>query len=100
MFTEIFQLSKNVDSTNYEKLTKIILKEIARGNIQSAHMTPENAQKTVKILDQMDTHREIIQRERDDTNRSPDFLRCFLEGLTLFPWRNHISWVWDICRSG
>ena len=74
MLTEIFQLSKSVDANDFEKLTKIILKEIANCHIASCHMTSANAKKTIQILDQMDTHQEIklnFKNDRRKKQRSP-----------------------------
>jgi len=60
MLTEIFQLKKNVDSNNYSKLTKVILKEIANGHITSCHMSEECAKKTIHILEMLDAKKVIL----------------------------------------
>lgn len=57
MLTETFQLKKMVDFQNYEKLTKVVLKEIAACGIRSAHMSTEDAKKAIALLETMDCHR-------------------------------------------
>jgi hypothetical protein len=60
MVTECFQLKKAVDYGDYEKLTKIILREIANGHIQSAHMGAEDAQNAMKMLDGLEENRKAV----------------------------------------
>jgi hypothetical protein len=59
MLSETFQLKGDVDFDDFQKLTKIILKEIARENINSVHLTTEEAKKAIKILDLMNCRNEI-----------------------------------------
>jgi len=54
MLSETFQLKSDVNFSDYKKLTKIILKEIAQGQVHSVHMTKEDAKKTIEILDTLD----------------------------------------------
>lgn len=54
MLTETFQLKQAVNFNDYEKLTKIILKEISDGNVFSVHMTPIEAAKAIKLLDTLE----------------------------------------------
>ncbi|MBN8216773.1 MAG: hypothetical protein J0L75_09020 [Spirochaetes bacterium] len=60
MVTECFQLKKAVDYGDYEKLTKIILREIANGHIQSAHMSSDDAQNAMKMLDGLEENRKAV----------------------------------------
>lgn len=60
MVTECFQLKKAVDFSDYEKLTKIILREIARGHIHSAHMAPEDAQNAIHMLEALEENRHAV----------------------------------------
>lgn len=54
MLSETFQLQEEVDYNDYEQLTEVVLKAIARGQIQSVHLTAAEAEKTLKILSGMD----------------------------------------------
>ena len=59
MLCETFQLKEDVDFSNYEKLTKIILREIARGNIDSPHLTQKQAQGYIKLIETFTCRMEI-----------------------------------------
>jgi len=73
MMTEIFQLQSEVDCKDYEKLTKIVLKEIAKGNVHSAHLSTKGARKMIKVLDQLNTHKEYI--DKNELNLKKHFSR-------------------------
>ena len=59
MLCETFQLKEKVNFSNYEKLTKIVLKEISNSQINSPHLTPEQARKYINLLDKLGCHSEI-----------------------------------------
>ena len=59
MLSETFQLKKEIKFSNYKKLSKIILKEIANGSVRSVHMSPKEAKKAINLVDQLNCHDEI-----------------------------------------
>ncbi len=71
MLTETFQLKKMVDFENYEKLTKVVLKEIAGCGIKSAHMTTEDAKKAIALLETLDCHRVMEKGSRVEEGKKP-----------------------------
>ena len=75
MLCEIFQLKEDINFNDYEKLTKIVLREISVGHIQSPHLSDIKAQKYIKILDNMDCHSEKgngFQRDYSGFNYTED----------------------------
>ena len=59
MLCETFQLKKKINFTDNAKLTKMILKQISTSQINSPHLTPEKARRYIKLLDNLDCHKEI-----------------------------------------
>ncbi len=66
MMTECFQLKKTVNFNDHEKLTKLVLREIAQDSIHSVHMTKEDARKAIALLDEMETQNVVNQTRFDD----------------------------------
>jgi hypothetical protein len=66
MMTECFQLKKAVDFNNHEKLTKLVLREIAQDAIHSVHMTKEDARKAIALIDEMESQKVINDGRLDD----------------------------------
>ena len=66
LLAETFQLKHEVNFADYEKLTKIILKEISKGNVISAHMSAKEAKKVIGIFDKLNCHAELKNGLDDD----------------------------------
>ena len=62
MLTETFQLKEKVDFTDYYKLTMIVLREIANGDIKSPHLGSHEAKQAIRIIESMD------EKEVDEIN--------------------------------
>lgn len=80
MVTECFQLKKAVDFNDYEKLTKIILREIARGHIHSAHMGPEDAQNAIHMLEALEENRHAVNSGFPSPGNSSKAVNPFNDG--------------------
>ena len=61
MLSEIFQMDDRaqIDFQDYERLTKIVLKEVANKRIRSPHIPAKKALSYIRMLDELECHTEI-----------------------------------------
>lgn len=75
MLTEMFQLKQDIDFEDYEKLTKIILREISRKHVHSVHMSSGDAKNAIEILDTLEKTGDkyfLVDGEQDHFEYSED----------------------------